>query len=160
MAYQIDQSGKIEKTNKATVVALANRKKKTVKITAIEKQKLLAALREIELPRTNYIYKVFAALIFILIKDEAVNTLEIDKEYTGHESIIKDTLIYLYRKINQSMPEITFLSVGKKSNSHRIALATFQSKIKPTIIVKGEKVLRILYVKEKGRRSRSSRDNP
>ena len=96
MSYQIDQSGKIEFTSRATVLALANGKVKSIKITAVEKQKLLKAVKEIESPKQNYVYKIFATLIFLMIRDEKIRTVEIDKEYPGHESIIKDTLIYLY----------------------------------------------------------------
>lgn len=159
MAYQIDQSGKIENTNRSTIVALANGKKITIKISAREKQKLLAGLKKLEWPKTNYVYKVFATLIFLLIRDEKIGILEVDREYFGHESVIKDILIHLYNKQNLRMPEVTFVLVGKKSNAHKIALATFQSTLKPTIIVKAEIVFEVLYTK-KGRRLRSGRNNP
>jgi hypothetical protein len=45
MTYHIDQSGKVEDTNKLTVVAYSNGKIKSVKIGGVEKQKLLAALQ-------------------------------------------------------------------------------------------------------------------
>ena len=45
MSYQIDQSGKIEHTSKPTVIALANAKVKTIKISAVEKRKLLKQYR-------------------------------------------------------------------------------------------------------------------
>lgn len=153
MKYQIDQSGKVESTNKATIIALANGKNKTIKITAVEKQKLLSAIKEIEYPKTNYIYRIFAAMIFILIKNEKFLTLEIDKEYSGHESVIKDMLIFLYSKSPLSMPEISFVLVGKKCNAHKVGILTFQDKLKPSIIVKAEEVLEVFYAKEKGRRS-------
>ena len=160
MGYQIDQSGKIERTNKTTVVALANDNLKSIKITAVEKQRLLAALKEIEYPKTNYVYRVFATLIFILTRNEKLETLEIDKEYPGHESVIKDMFIHLYSHYNLKMPEIAFTLVGKKSSAHKIALPTFQAKLKPTVIVRAEEVLKMFYPNKKGRRSRSSRDNP
>lgn len=158
--FQIDQSGKIEHTSKLTIVALANGKKKSIKISATEKQKLLAALKELEYPKTNYIYKFFATLIFILIKDEKIDTLEVDREYYGHESVIKDMLISLHSRYNLKMPDVTFLLIGKKSNSHKLALGTFQTKLKPTIIVQAEYVLEVFYAKEKGRRLHSGRNNP
>lgn len=145
MSYQIDQSGKIEHTNKFTVIALANGKVKTIKITAAEKQRLVKAAKEITQPKKNYIYKLFAVLIFLITKDQKIALLEIDKEYPGHESVIKDTLIYLYKKYDLPLPEMDFVLVGRKSNCHKHALAVYRQKEKPTIIVKTEKIFETLF---------------
>ena len=169
MSYQIDQSGKIEHTNRPTIVSLANSKTHTIKITAAQKQKLLKAAKEITQPKLNYVYKIFAVFIFLITKDEKINQLEIDKEYPGHESVIKDTLIYLYKKYELTLPEINFVLVGKRSNCHKHALAVYQEKEKPNIIVKAEKIFETLFlenpiggkkIKRKGRRSSSVDDNP
>ncbi len=146
MSYQIDQSGKIEYTSRSTVVALANGKVRSIKISATEKQKLLKAVKEIETPKQNYIYKIFAILIFLLIK-ENVKSVEIDREYPGHESVIKDTLINLFSKYKLTLPEVSFILVGKKSNSHIKALAVYQEKEKPEVIIKAERVFETLYGK-------------
>lgn len=163
MSYQIDQSGKIEFTSKSTVLALSNGKSRTIKISAAEKQKLLRAVKEIEKPKQNYIYKLFATLIFLLIKGQTLKVVEIDKEYPGHESVIKDTLIYLFAKNRMKLPEISFVLVGKKSNSHIKALLVYQEKQEKDFIVKAEGVLEVLYGKrgnKKGWRSSSGNDNP
>lgn len=161
--YQIDQSGKIEQTNKPTVITLANGNAKTVKITAVEKRKLLKAVKEISHPKQNYIYRLFAVLIFILTGQQKLLQLEIDREYPRHESVIKDTLIYLYQKNRIALPDIEFILVGKKSKCHRTALAVFQQSAKADFIVKAEEVIKILYekgVNKKGWRSSSKNDNP
>ena len=148
MAYQIDQSGKIEQTNRATVVTLANGFTVTIKISAAEKQKLLKAVREIENPNTNYIYKIFAVMIFLLL-DKKIKYLAIDKEYPGHDSVIKDTLIYLSNKFGKKLPEISFTLVGKKCKAHKTALLTFQKRKKPDMIIKSEQIIEVLYVQKK-----------
>lgn len=47
---EIDQSGKVEDTNKLTVVAFSNGKIKSLQISAREKQKLVKAMRGIDHP--------------------------------------------------------------------------------------------------------------
>lgn len=65
MKYQIDQSGKIEQTNKPTIVTLANGKTLTIRISSVEKQKLIKTMIELNRPVKNYTHKIFAALIFL-----------------------------------------------------------------------------------------------
>src|SRR5688572_2718300 len=115
MAYQIDQSGKIEDTARPTIVAFSNSKSGSIKISSSEKRHLLSAIKALEYPKQNYIYKIFATLIFILIRASRVQYLQIDIEYPGHNSVIKDTLIHLYGKYELQLPEIEFKLVGKKS---------------------------------------------
>jgi len=67
-SVQIDQSGKVEDTNKLTIVALANGKLKSLKISAVEKQKLVKTMRILDYPKKAFIYKIFAGLVFLLIK--------------------------------------------------------------------------------------------
>lgn len=71
--YQIDQSGKVEDTKKLTIVAFANGKIKSLKISAVEKRKLIKAMRELDRPRKIFIFKIFAALIYLLFKNEKLN---------------------------------------------------------------------------------------
>lgn len=161
LIFKIDQSGKVEHTSKTTVVCLANGKCLTVKISAVQKQRLIATMKELEYPKHFYIYKIFATFIFILLKQEGIKRVIIDKEYPGHESVIKDTLIYLFAKNNLNLPEIEFGLVGKKVQAHIKGLRTYQGREKPTIIVTARSVLELLYERyKKGWRSRSSRDNP
>lgn len=50
MNYQIDQSGKIEQTNKDTVLAAANEENKAVILPVKEKRRLQEWFRQIGLP--------------------------------------------------------------------------------------------------------------
>lgn len=149
MRAEIDQSGKIEQTNKSTVIALANDQTRTLKITSTEKHRLILAVKRLEYPKKNYIYRLFATLVFILLKDRKAASVIIDTEYQGHESVIKDTLIFLFSKNSLILPEIHFGRVGKKSRAHKEGLAVFQGKHKAQTIIKAEEVLKSLYTKEK-----------
>ena len=108
MTYEIDQSGKVEDTNKLTVVAYANGKIKSVKIGSVEKQKLLAAMRARDHSKRNYLYKIFAALIYSLLADEKVDAVVIDREYFGHEAIIKGMIIQLWMFLEEKEKLIWF----------------------------------------------------
>lgn len=145
MTYQIDQSGKIEDTTKVTVIALANGNHKSLRIGAGEKQKLIQSLRTMTFPKHTYIFKIFAALIFLLIKDERVKTVLIDQEYKGNEATIKNILIQLFRRFDLEEPEVEFGLVGKKCNAHRVAIATLRQEQKPDLIVGAKEVLKLFY---------------
>ena len=145
MTYQIDQSGKVEDTNKLTVVAYANGKIKSVKIGSVEKQKLLTAMRTLDHPKRNYVYKIFAALIYFLLADESVDSVVIDHEYTGHEESIIGILTQLLHKNSKNIPTIRFGYVGKSSPAHQAALDVFRDKKEADIIVNAKEVLGLLY---------------
>ena len=145
MTYEIDQSGKVEDTNKLTVVAYANGKIKSVKIGSVEKQKLLAAMRTLDHPKRNYVYKIFAALIYFLLADESVDSVVIDREYMGHEESIIGFLIYLLNKTGKNIPSIRFDYIGKSSPAHKAALDVFRGKKEADLVVSAKEVLRLLY---------------
>ncbi len=129
-------------------------------INAVEKRKLISSLKYIRKPNKTYTYDIFSALIYILIAGEKISEVEIDKEYPGHEISIKERLIQYFQTGKVNTPEISFVLVGKHSNSHIRALKVFQGKEKPGIMVNAKKVLEVIYSNKKGWRPRSSRRNP
>jgi hypothetical protein len=145
VTYEIDQSGKVENTNKLTVVAYANGKVKSVKIGSVEKQKLLAAVRNLDHSKRNYVYKIFAALIYCLLADEKADTVVIDREYFGNEAIIKGMIIQLLSKNGKNIPEIQFASVGKSSRAHKAALKVFRGEKRADLVLTAKEVFGLLY---------------
>lgn len=149
MIIEIDQSGKVEETAKDTVIAFADRNdfKRSLKINAREKRKLQKFFREIGRARF-YTYKVFAVLIFILIKDylRKLDRVIIDPEYPGHEDLIRNLLLQLVQKVNRKFERqtITFKQIGKRSEAHKKAYATFRGKQKPNRIITAKDVLKII----------------
>ncbi len=131
MKYTIDQSGKVESTQKLTVVSCANGKVKTLLISAVEKRKLLITMRFISYPKQTFFFRVFAGLVFMLVKDEKIDYLIIDREYPGRGAMIRDIIPTLFKKNNKKPPEIVFKEIGKKDKAHKAASMVFQGKQKP-----------------------------
>ncbi|MFH0857033.1 MAG: hypothetical protein V1860_03995 [bacterium] len=142
---EIDQSGKVEDTNKLTVVAFSNGKIKSLQISAREKQKLVKAMRGIDHPKQVFIFKIFACLIFLLINSEKEEYITIDKEYPGHEAIIKGMILSLFYKIKNKAPDIMFAEIGKKSMAHKTAIAIFRKERKADIIIRADDIIKLLY---------------
>ncbi|OGG12409.1 hypothetical protein A3J20_01170 [Candidatus Gottesmanbacteria bacterium RIFCSPLOWO2_02_FULL_42_29] len=157
MIYQIDQSGKIEDTNKITIIAYANGNNKTLSMKAAEKQKMLNRMRIMDKPKKTFIFKAFAGLVFLLLKDEDVDEVIIDKEYPGHEATIKAILVRLFDRNELNPPNIGFALIGKKSKAHKIALETYRGERKPDIKVKAEGVLNLFNLKKSWRSSSEGR---
>ncbi len=157
MVYQIDQSGKVEDTSSLTIVAVANGKTKTLKIAGREKRKAILVLRKQDYPKKVFIYKLFAALIYLLLKGEKISEVIIDKEYPGHEATIKLILVNFYRKFQKLSPQIHFMEITKNSPAHKIAIETYRGKIKPDMVVNSEEVLILFKSNKKGWRSRVRR---
>lgn len=120
--YQIDMSGKIEQTNKVTVISLSNGKQVSLILKSKDKRDLQTIYRKAGKPRA-FTLQVFAALIYLLLEKLSISTgtIYIDKEYPGHEVLIKSyiaQLIIRKGKIKLETENIRFTLVGKTSRVH------------------------------------------
>ncbi len=150
MNVEIDQSGKIEHSNRLTVIAYANNgKSKSLLISGPEKQLLLTLARQLDWPQKTFIFKIFAALIFVLIKDDLLTSVTIDHEYPGHEGTIKNVLLSLFEKAHTKPPVIRFGHIGKVSPAHVVAIDVFRRTRKADYIVTAKEVLQLLYLDTK-----------
>lgn len=143
----IDQSGKVEDSSKLTVVAMVDGKIKSLLINSREKRKVLRIMREIEFPGRVFVYKIFAGLVFLLVKKERVNELFIDDEYPGHGPLIKDIIIKLFEGHKLKVPHINFGLIGKNNEAHKVALETFRGKRDADVIVNAKDVFGLFYTK-------------
>ncbi len=136
MAFQIDQSSKIEQTNKNTTLALANGDEFVVIISGKTKRKLQELFRQKGKPRI-FVYEVFAASVVILIKEAKYKHEEvvIDTEYLGQEKIIQSIINKMFKKIHKKPPRISFRSIGKKNKAHNLAYLTAKNIKKPNKII-------------------------
>lgn len=145
MRIEIDQSGKIEYTSKPTAIGFANKKCRSIIILASEKQKLLKKFYKIDKPKV-YRYKVFAILIYLLIKNEkSLSQITIDKEYPGQENLIKSYLLNYLRKSHKiNKTDIIFRSIGKASKAHGVAHKAYESK-KASLKIMSSQIIKYLY---------------
>lgn len=125
MTVEIDQSGKIEQLDTNTVVAYANGKTNSVRINASEKRKLVKKLRTSLIPRKDLYPIIFTIVTFIVLIElkPFPDVIIVDEEYTGKDTIIKETLLKLIlQNVNKNWKgSIRFKQVGKQSPAHRVA---------------------------------------
>jgi len=148
MKIEIDQSGKIEKTNKHTFLAFSNGEHFVIKISSTEKQKIQKYFNKIKKPRM-FIYITFASLIAILLDNlkQKSNQIIVDTEYPGQNFIIKKYLKIL--KPNLCADDIDFRQIGKKSRAHFLAYGTAIDKLNPDKIIDSKDVFRLIKKIEK-----------
>lgn len=116
MKYQIDQSGKIEQTNKNTVLALANGSWDAIIVSGKTKRQIQEIFRRHGQIR-NYILFVFSALLASLIKrNKTISQVLVDTEYPGKDAIIKNIVLEMLNG-EKIIPDIHFGFVGKESPS-------------------------------------------
>lgn len=114
-----------------TAIAYSNSHTKSLIITAKDKKTIQSVFRRIGQPKI-FVYKLFAVAIFVLIKDDLkkIDQIIIDKEYLGYEKLLKrfilETALRNGKKIEND--SLHFHFIGKKSNAHKVALTTFQTK--------------------------------
>lgn len=146
--YQIDQSGKIEQTERNTVVACINGQEVTVLLKSGEKRKLQRVFKTASMQRLFPIL-TFAALVAILLhklqsKGKVVKVV-IDREYFGHETFIEDRMIIFITQLGSKIPQISFGHVGKLSKAHQSGYRVAIGKEKATLTVNSDEVLRIIF---------------
>lgn len=147
MRIEIDQSGKIKKTNKITVLAYSNAESRSILITAKDKKNIQATYRRIGQPKIFY-YKLFAVLIFVLIrhKVKSIDQIIIDREYPGYEKMIIGFIheITEKHKVRIDKDTIHFKSIGKKSKAHGISNNAYKTR-KPDLRLTARDFYRIAF---------------
>lgn len=94
MAFEADQSGRIEETNRDTVIAIASKNVQfSLRISAKTKRTIERDYKGTGKPKL-FAVKTFAiAVAFLIKKSKAkINDLIVDIEYPGHERIIKEII--------------------------------------------------------------------
>jgi hypothetical protein len=79
------------------------------------------------------------------LANENIDSVIIDREYSGYEAIIKGMTIQLLKKNRKNVPEIQFDCIGKSSPAHKVALDVFRGDKEADLIVTAKDVLRLLY---------------
>ena len=152
MKYQIDQSGKIEQTNKITIIAFSNSKYGSIRLKAKDKRYLQDIYRQAGKTK-SFTLQIFSALLYLLFEKFKLEktSVMVDKEYPGHEALIRSYLIQLSskrRKIILSPDEIRFGLVGKGSNVHGVASKAFKLN-RADFSVSSKEILALVLMYEK-----------
>lgn len=132
MKVYVDQSGKIEQTDRPTVLAFSDGVCGSVLIPAKVKRNVQVLFRQQGRTRV-FIYKIFAAGIFFLLKDQLpkISEIVIDIEYPGKEVLIREMILgYFQKSKSQKVPEINFSKIGRQSKAHDLAWRVFKKKEK------------------------------
>lgn len=143
--YQIDQSGKIEQTERNTVIACTNREQFTVLLKKGEKRKLQKVFRAADMQKL-FPYLTFATLIAILLhKLSPRHKVIIDREYMGHEDFIEERIEVYVAQLGSKPPPINFGHVGKLSKAHQLGYIVAVGKEKANLVVTADEVLKVIF---------------
>jgi len=142
MKFKIDQSIKIENTNKTTYVAITNSGRVVVSISSKDKKLLKLFFRKLNRPT---IFKVFtfSVLCAKVIAHTKAKSVVIDNEYLGHEINIKSFVVQILSIWNYNDTHISFRNLGKSSRAHEVVYKAYK-KGKSELKVRAKEVL-VLY---------------
>lgn len=149
MRIEIDQSWKIEKTNKPTVVAFSNSQTEGSILVPQEVKKLAFTYLEERFGREKInIVRIFAACVVILLKTHDLKTADliIDKEYLGYEPMLKNLIVDYGKKLGLTFyaEDISIQKIGKKSEAHWLAYDVFTGKKKVGRVIQLRDLLKVL----------------
>lgn len=154
MRYQIDQSGKIEQTNKDTVLRLSNGKWDAVLIKSRTKRQIQEIFRRHGQIR-NYVLFTFCAGLSLLIKRNLeINRIIIDKEYMGKEPIIVKLIREMLK--GKKSQEIIFELIGKNVMAHKRANDIASKKLKAKKVLNFEDIVKQIKMTEVGNRLKNA----
>lgn len=155
MKVEIDQSGKIEQTNKDTVLCLSNDTWDAVTITRKTKRHLQEVFRRKGQIR-NYVLFVFAAGLTLLIKRNLkYKNIIIDREYYGKEAIINKLILTMLNEIRK-VPILHFEFIGKRSLAHHYAHDITTKELKSPHIISLKELFLTLKKTEVGNRQKNA----
>jgi len=147
MRVEVDQSGRVDQTDRITVLALANGLRYSIQVPATAKRSCLRELRRkwsSKDPKSGYVV-LFATLLFFLLKAHVpkLKTVLVDVELPGHEASIKEHVLNLFKRHGMKMDRdiIDFQRVGKKSPAHDLAIKVFRGKVAADRKVTAEEIL-------------------
>src|SRR3989344_4255508 len=126
--YQIDQSGKIEQTNKDTIIAYSNGNQHAICIPRRLKRKIQEVFRMHGFV-SLFNYYLFAVGVYYLISNFKQKTeIIIDLEYPEKDRIIKSFIDSFLNKFNKPEHNISFARIVNRPRAHYAAKDVFDKK--------------------------------
>ncbi|MBM3128159.1 MAG: hypothetical protein FJ009_05910 [Chloroflexi bacterium] len=148
MDIEVDQSGKIEDTRADTVIAFSDSVSGAALIPAVVKRACIRALRERDWRSRTFVFKIFAAALFVLIQPHIgkIERIVIDVEYPERMGDIKGKLLHLIQHIRRDFTrgQIVFDRVGKRSPAHKKAIAVYRGRAAPDRVLTANEILRVI----------------
>lgn len=144
MIYQIDQSGKIEQTNKMTVIAFSDSTKYAVVYPAKIKHKIQEVFRMHGFTALFIYYSFSVGVYYLLEHLEQKSYITIDLEYPGKDKIIKQFVDSLLKKNNKPDHDINFARIGNRPLAHYAAKDVFDKKIKANKILSVKDIIKAI----------------
>jgi len=134
MKIYIDQSNKIEQTQKDTILGLCNGKEFAIIIPRKIKREIQKLFRTNKKPAL-FVYRTFIAGVVLLLHYAKLNlsqsdSIVIDIEYFGKNKLLKSMFLEMYSRYFDRIPHLYFQKIGKKSGAHKISYLTSTKKRK------------------------------
>jgi hypothetical protein len=118
---EVDQSNKIERTGKDTVIGIGTKKKRFAAIVSRKiKRRLQIEFREAGQPRL-FVYRTFIAAVVLTLQYSTwknISDVVIDIEYSGHERRLRSIFLEMWARFSDSIPEVSFRLIGRQSPAH------------------------------------------
>lgn len=107
-------------------------------------------LKRLSGPALKKQLRLFAACVYLLIKEELANLegITIDIEYPGHHNEIKWILLNLLKRdlgARVQRIKIEFERIGRRSKAHIVAWETLRKKRKPARTLTSREILSTLF---------------
>jgi len=155
MKYEVDQSGKVEQTNKHTILCLSNDSWDALLIKARTKRQVQEIFRRSGQVRNYVLFTFCAGLSFLIKRNLEVGRVIIDREYYGKEAVIKEILLQMLGKCKR-IPEVIFENIGRRARAHSRAYLIFTRKLKAKYCMNLEEVLGEIKLTEVGKRLKNA----
>lgn len=123
MRYEVDQSGRVEETNRDTVIGIASQKASyTCRVSAEVKRGLQESFRHRGRPKVFPIVS-FAISVALTVQKSGLDVthLTVDREYPGHEDLISGII----GEILGGGVLVNFSQIGKNSPAHEASYFTY-----------------------------------
>jgi len=129
---EVDQSGKTSNLAVDTVLAFSNDLTRVMLVPAQVKRTIVQQLRDRGKSKTRAAIQLFAAGLFLLLKDalSRIDQIVIDVEYTGYDADIRSMLLNWIWQIDPAFEKerLIFDRIGKGSPAHRLAIDTYRGR--------------------------------
>ena len=145
MKVEIDQSNKVEKTSRDTIIGIAGGGKIfSVVIESGVKKKLQEEFRRRGKPRL-FVYRTFIAGAALALKYSGVRPAEIiiDIEYVGQDRLLRSIFLEMWSQLSTRIPIVTFVNIGKKSAAHAVSYETMKKNREPDRILRFGELLKL-----------------